>query len=199
MSVDRLLEHPTSKHIKALFIDGEHTWIDCPLKCTQGTNGDQRESGAIEQICQRWPQQLPQMEDGIVVWFWVLLVSERSSYLLTVNPHVSARAGPFSRSKWEKWPSPHIRWRKTAACGFFVTHLCLHLRCFWTGRYFSLLWFRQKVIYLAFRVLVFWDFFLIFLNVLIYLTVFPYSQQGCIKILKIQTPVIAPSTAYMHQ
>lgn len=135
MSAHHLLDHPTSKHIKVLFTDRAHTWIPRPLKCTQGTNGDQRGSGAIEQICQRWPQSLPQMEDGIVVWFWVLLVSERTFYLLTItpppNPHlpqVSAQAGPFSSNKWEKKPIPHIScWWKMKKNG-----------CFWIHQYTSL-------------------------------------------------------------
>lgn len=127
MLVHHLLDHPTPKHIKVLFIDRLHTWIPCPLKCPQGTNGDQRESGAIEQICQRWPQSLPQMGDRIVAWFWVLLVSERSFCLLTVNPPclhkraLSAQSGPSLTSATGE------RWRKMAALGFIVTHPCLRL------------------------------------------------------------------------
>lgn len=118
MSAHHLLDHPTSKHIKVLFTHRAHTWILRPLKCTQGTNGNQRESGAIEQICQRWPQSLPQMEDRIVVWFWVLLVSEHCFYCMTVDPprslhklalsaRINERNSPSLTSaageKWKKW------------------------------------------------------------------------------------------------
>lgn len=155
MSVHHLLDHPTSKHIKVLFTDRAHTWIPHPLKCTQGTNGDQGESGAIEQLCQRWPQSLPQMEDRIVVWFWVLLVSACSFYLLTVNPprslHKRALSAQINERNRPSLKSAAVeRWRKMATFGFVVTHACLLILWFWTRRESSLLSFNMQIYLKAF-------------------------------------------------